>query len=167
MNSIEILEKNQEIMSLARNTFYGYRYAPEPTVTFVHKGRYAGMAHGSMKLTYNLAILAQFSDHDVIDTISHEIAHLICAFTGLGKNHDNGWKRVHRMLGGNGQRCYKGADIIVPYGRHRKRYQYRADCGTVLWVSDVIHNKIMNGRTRILIATRGKITAIGFMGNVK
>jgi predicted SprT family Zn-dependent metalloprotease len=41
------------------------------------------------------------------DTVPHEIAHFVCQVKGLGKNHDEGWRKVCRELGGNGITCYK------------------------------------------------------------
>lgn len=48
-------------------------------------------------------------EHDlqkILDiAVPHEVAHLVCyASRELGKNHDSGWKRVCRALGGDGER---------------------------------------------------------------
>lgn len=168
MDRATILVHVDLILEKARNMFPGYRFAPRPTVEFYTKGRSAGMAYGSWKLAFNEHVMAQFSEAQAIDTVSHEIAHIVCSYTGLGKGHNPGWKRVHRMLGGNGKRCFQGAGIDIKMSRNRRQYEHRATCGTVIWLSDVMHNKVMREfQSRVLTRTKGRINRDTFTGNVK
>jgi predicted SprT family Zn-dependent metalloprotease len=58
------------------------------------------------------------------DTIPHEVAHLVCvARPELGRNHDAGWKRVCRALGGTGERL--GKQQIVSDAERQAAYDAR------------------------------------------
>lgn len=64
------------------------------------------------------------SKEDILSTIIHEIAHLVCYIRpDLGRNHDRGWKRVCISLGGDGKRT---TDLEVQYLKQKtiKRYVY-------------------------------------------
>jgi hypothetical protein len=54
---------------------------------------------------------ASVPDHEVLDTILHEIAHALTP----GHHHDQVWKRVARSIGANGERCY--SDSSHTYAR--------------------------------------------------
>lgn len=168
MDRATILVHVDLILEKAREIFPSYRYAPKPLVDFYTKGRAAGMAYGSYRMSFNTHIMAQFDDVEAIDTVSHEIAHIVASYTGLGKGHNPGWKRIHRMLGGNGKRCFQVGDIDIAMKRQRKQYEHRGTCGTTIWVSSVIHNKMMRtGMSRVITRTKGKINGTTFTGNVK
>ena len=169
MNELKakVIAKHQEVVALARRMFPSYSYAPMPTVEFYEKGRSAGKCWGYSRIAYNSHVFAQRSDKENNDTIIHEIAHAVANFTGLGSGHNPGWKRICRALGGNGERCYQSATIEVKLARVRKRYQYRATCGTVVMLSDVRHNAIVRkGASFKLTTTGGKIDSQGFTGKV-
>lgn len=160
-----IIEEVNKSLDLARTLFPSFANCPRPAVEFYAKGRAAGWAHGYRKLRFNEHVLAQDAAM-MVNTVSHEVAHIVCAFTGLGKGHNPGWKRVHRMLGGNAERCYSGAGLDVKLARVQAKYEHRATCGTVINLSAVMHKRIMAGQVRILKSTRGRLTAQTFTGRV-
>jgi len=161
-----ILAKHDEIMQNARDMFPAFRYAPNVRVYFYETGRSAGMAHGDMRIGYNLHIFAQDLERFINDTIAHEIAHIVCMYTRTDRGHGKTWKRVCRMLGGNGQRCYASDTIKPKMIRTRKTYEYIASCGTIVMLSDVIHGKVQRGQNRVLNRTKGKLDASCFTGKV-
>lgn len=108
------------------------------------------------KLRLNASAFVDNWDEMMKDTIPHELAHLVCYYRPeLGSNHDRGWKRVCQMLGGSGDRTHSMALKPAKGGA----YKYVATCGTEMYLSKVIHNRVQAGQTRILRATKGKINA--------
>lgn len=152
-------------LSLARSLFPSFASCPCPTISFYGKGRTAGLAYGSRALRFNDALLAQDAAM-MVNTVSHEVAHIVCAYTGLGKGHNAGWKHVHRRLGGNAQRCFSGAGLDVQMARVQRKYEHRATCGTVINLSGTMHKRVMLGSNRQLKATGGKLNASTFTGRV-
>lgn len=160
-----ILAKHNEVVRKARELFPAFRLAPEVQVYFFETGRAAGKAHSDMRCGYNVHVFAQDLERFLNDTVPHEVAHIVCMYLRTDMGHGATWKRVCRMLGGNGQRCVAPEGINLKMVRHRKRYEYRATCGTLTMVSDVIHGKIQrNGKVYVLARTKGKILAEGFTG---
>lgn len=168
INKSRILAKHDEIMRKARELFPAFRYAPEVQVYFYETGKTAGMAHGHFRVGYNIHIFSQDMERFLNSTVAHEIAHIVCSYTNTDRGHGKTWKRVCRLLGGDGQRCYAGENLQHKMVRTRKRYEYRATCGTVMMVSDVIHGKIQRGtRGYFLRATNGKLLPEGFTGRTQ
>lgn len=164
----QILAEVNKSLALARIKFPSYANAPTPSVQFFSKGSGAGWAKGFFQLAYNEHILSQ-NETMMRDTVSHEVAHIVCAYTGLGKNHNQGWKRVHRMLGGNGERCYNhiSEGIVPQMARVQRKYEHRATCGTFIQLSTCMHKKVMGGLTsRIIRRTGGYINRTTFTGKV-
>lgn len=98
-------------LKLASET-YNVDLSPD-TVTIENniKGDVAGQAwrkvYGKYRLRFNLEAIEKHNEEMTKDTIPHEVAHLVCyARPELGKNHDDGWKRVCRRLGGDDSRLH-------------------------------------------------------------
>lgn len=165
-----ILNRVDEVLADARKKFPTYANAPRPTVEFFEKGRAAGTALGYTKLRFNLGVFRQNPEYFIKRTVSHEIAHIVCSYTGLGRNHDRGWKRVDIALGGNGSRCWNTEDsnAMPVMVRQRKRYEHRATCGTIVMLSDVRHNKLIRGYGDYVVnRTGGRLNRSTFTGVVK
>lgn len=161
-----IIAKHDEVIRKARELFPAFRYAPECQVYFFETSRNAGIAHSDMRCGYNVHVFAQDLERFLTDTVPHEVAHIVCLYTRTDMGHGASWKRVCRMLGGNGQRCTSAEGLNLKAIRHRKRYQYRATCGTMVMVSDVIHGKIQRtGKIYRLARTCGRILAEHFTGH--
>lgn len=161
-----IIAKHDQVISKARQLFPGYDI-PVPQVYFYETGKAAGLAHGSSKVGYNITVFAQDPERFINDTVPHEIAHIVCVAMRWDKGHGKNWKRVCALLGGSAARCYSGEGIEHKMMRNRKQYQYRALCGTIVMLSDVMHNKIQNGETRILRNTKGILNRNGYTGVYK
>ena len=163
-----IIERHNEIVAKARQLFPAYAALSQHTVYFYETGRAGGLAHGYHKVGYNVHVFAQDPDRFINDTIPHEIAHIVVNALRIGKGHDKTWKRVCTMLGGSGARCYNAENITHKLIRHRKQYEYRATCGTVVMLSDVRHNRLQSGKREFkIVRTGGKILPENFTGVVK
>ena len=78
------------------------------------------------------------------ETISHEIAHLVCnAAPHLGAKHNTGWQDVHRTLGGSGEQFYHGYTLTP--ARVVRKWRYTTTEGYHTIVSTVRHNRIQSG----------------------
>ena len=129
-------------------------------VRFDLKGRAAGMACRRMNAYYmrfNAEMMTRDAfDHVLNNTVPHEIAHIVCMMNPrLGRNHDAGWARVCRLLGGNGQRCHSEE---VVYGKGNT-YEYITDRGHRVRVSSAIHSKIQRGVVYTWRQGKGKVDA--------
>ena len=131
---------------------------PQVQVRFDLKGRVAGMAgyQYSFKtgpcnfyLRFNVTHMSlggQSWEHILNDTVPHEVAHTVCqAFPKHGRAHDAGWKNVCRILGGNGNRCYKQEEAPEAVAVQRP-FAYTTSTGHLVAVSPIIHSKIQSGR---------------------
>lgn len=163
-----ILQRHNEVINKAKELFPAYAAKSQHTVYFYETGRSAGLAHGHHKVGYNIHIFAQDPERFINDTIPHEIAHMVVNALNAGKGHDKNWKHVCTMLGGNGNRCYSAENITHKLLRHRKQYQYRASCGTLVMLSDVRHKRLQQEKLSLcVVKTKGKILPEHFTGVVK
>jgi len=160
-----IIEEVNKSLTLARSKFPSFASCPMPSIEFYSKGRAAGWAQGYRGLRFNEYVLAQ-DDAMMVNTVSHEVAHIVCAYTMLGQGHNAGWKRVHRALGGNAERCYSGAGLDIKPARVQAKYEHKASCGTIINLSSVIHKRIMAGQNRTLRSTGGRLNAQTFTGKI-
>lgn len=137
MQKEEILKAVQELYTAACDIFPEYKGFPRPVVKFTTRGTSAGKAGFTFRdnsnfLQFNTAI-AQNAGEDFMNTISHEMAHVVsyCLYRERFMNkaimpHGTEFKRIHRMLGGNGERCHtyniEGVTGI------QKRHQWKCNC---------------------------------------
>jgi predicted SprT family Zn-dependent metalloprotease len=63
--------------------------------------------------------LAQMDEARLRNVLTHEIAH---ALVGPGRGHGPVWVRMHKSLGGDGQRCQQGITLTTD------QYLYRIVC---------------------------------------
>lgn len=99
-------------------------------VDFNIKGRCAGRAYPlrysacktKYRLSFNMEAILKYNQDMTKDTIPHEVAHLVCFAQPIrGKNHDAGWKRVCRMLGGDDSRTH---DMVLTKHREKQRVRF-------------------------------------------
>lgn len=119
----KFIERVKEVVAQA-NEIYTLNMNPEIRVDI--KGtRIAGQAGrklGKLIIRLNPLFCEQSPEHMLNDTIPHEVAHLVCYCTGLGKGHDAGWKRVAKKLGSTGKtyhnECVIGnkPEVFVVFG---------------------------------------------------
>jgi predicted SprT family Zn-dependent metalloprotease len=132
-------------------------------VRFDLRGRCAGMAGYKGGLFGKRAYFLRFNrdmihtdafNHLINDTVPHEIAHLACFMRPeLGDNHDAGWKRICRELGGSGERCHQ-EQVVYANG---KTFQYKTTAGRLVTVSEKIHRKIQMGVSYTVKRGGGKL----------
>ena len=147
----------RETLSKA-HSLYGVVLQPE--IDFDLSGRVAGQASvrlvngllTNQRLRFNRDIIMSDDYEGLLSgTVPHEVAHLVCfARPELGNNHNPGWKRVCRSLGGTGSRCH---NYEVQYAAGT--YRYVASCGTVVSLSKILHRRIQQGQERRLRSTGG------------
>ena len=116
-------------------------------IRFDLKGRAAGQAcrRGSQyAIRYNHDMLTREAfDHVLNNTVPHEVAHIVCFMDPrLGSDHNSGWERVCKALGGTGATRHKEE---VVYGKGCT-YEYTTDRGNKVRVGDKYHKDIQAGR---------------------
>ena len=153
----QVRAKCKEVFAKAKSLWPDMQF-DNVAVRFDLKGRAAGMACrrvNSYSVRFNADMMTRDAfDHVLNNTVPHEIAHIVCMMNPrLGRNHDAGWTRVCRLLGGNGQRCHTEE---VVYGKGNT-YEYTTDCGHRVRVSSVIHGKIQRGVVYTWRQGKGKV----------
>lgn len=119
---------------------------PAIDIRFDLRGRSAGIAgHAghAYYLRFNLDLMQNTGwDHLINNTVPHELAHIVCYVNpGLGRNHNPGWRRVCRMLGGTGERCHSEP---ITYARGLT-YYYTTSTGCVIPLSVRRHRAVQQG----------------------
>jgi predicted SprT family Zn-dependent metalloprotease len=155
----EIIAKCTETFAKAKTLWPNMNF-DNVGVRFDLKGRAAGMAcrrDGTYFMRFNTEMMTRDAfDHVINNTVQHETAHIVCMMNPkLGRNHDAGWTRVCRLLGGNGERCHS-EDVV--YGKGNT-YEYTTDRGHRVRVSDSIHQKIQRGVVYTWRQGKGKVDA--------
>ena len=131
-------------------------------IQFNLKGRVAGWAQqkrGIYTCRFNYDMISRgdaVALRDMIeDTVPHELAHIVCFMKReLGRNHDGGWQRVCRALGGTGKRTH---DTEVVYGKGAT-YEYTTDRGHKVRMSDRHHAKVQAGMPLRYRKGKGTVT---------
>ena len=124
---------------------------PEVTVLCNLRGRAAGVAErrsGKYSIRFNpkyIAMGGKSYEHMINDTVPHEVAHTVCqAFPRFGKNHDAGWQRVCKALGGTGNAKFTEDDAPEVVG-YLRPWVYVTVEGNPIRVNKTIHNRIQQG----------------------
>jgi hypothetical protein len=100
-----------------------------------------------LKITLSTPLFGRIDDAEKFNTVSHEFAHIVDAVLNGSTNHGPRWKRLHRLMGGTGERCHnydtsglgrKKTRMVVRYihtGREYRpgdRVRFRKGSGVVL-----------------------------------
>lgn len=143
-------------------------YVPNVKVSWFPAGKAAGEATRK-GMEYSIRLNAQLWKHpdELLNTIKHEVAHLIVFCMRLrGVSQDGGhgrdWKRVHRFLGGTAERCHT---LDLGVARKTKQYVYVCHSGTVIKVGAAKHKKIQAGQVRRLRKTKEHFGAKHYVPN--
>lgn len=122
-------------------------------VDFNIKGRCAGRAYPlrysacktKYRLSFNMEAILKYNQEMTKDTIPHEVAHLVCfAQPTRGSNHNAGWKRVCRALGGDDSRTH---DMVLTKHREKQRVRFIYEVmGHEVVVGPVHHKRIQAGQ---------------------
>lgn len=140
----QIIDKCKTVFAKAKE-LYGLDMS-QVGIHFDLKGRAAGMAcrRGNQYfMRFNRDMLTREAfDHVLNDTVPHEVAHIVCFMNRtLGSNHDAGWARVCRALGGTGDRTHSEE---VVYGKGHT-YEYTTDRGHKVRMGDKHHATVQRG----------------------
>jgi len=93
-------------------------------------------------------------DHLFDNTVPHELAHIVCFVAPrLGRDHDSGWRRVCRALGGNGESRHTQQ---VTYAKG-KTFYYTTNMGHTVAMSVIRHRRIQQGHRYYITEGRGYI----------
>ena len=142
-----IREEFSRIDALARTISPAYASKPVPRLTFFTKGKTAGLAKFGSHWEVSINTFVALQNHDMmINTVSHEIAHMVAAVAYNDRGHGRYWKMVHRALGGNAQRCYAAESVKTIAGRKTTYYLYETRCGQSQWVGPRYHNGLQSGK---------------------
>ena len=140
----EVIDK-VKLLTEKANKLYNITLPPVK-ILFDLRGRCAGIA-GRDRYTYYMRFNVDMMqnagwDHLLNDTVPHELAHVVCFYEPrLGRNHDHGWQRVCRALGGSGERCH---NELVTYA-NGKTFYYTSSTGRVVALSIQRHRKVQAG----------------------
>ena len=83
----------------------GWTYKPSNAKSYAGQCRY-----GNKIIAISVTWAAHMADHEVRDTILHEIAH---AIAGHSAKHSLKWKNLHRSIGGTGETRFKPTDATL------------------------------------------------------
>lgn len=144
-----IIARCKEVVEKAK-ALYGMDLS-QVRISFDLRGRAAGKAGGRGYRLPGSAYFVKFNrdmlsreavDHVHDNTVPHEYAHVICFMDpSKGKNHDYGWERVCRALGGSGARTHS-EDVV--YGKGIT-YEYTTDRGHKVRLSERKHQSVQRG----------------------
>ena len=151
----EFLTGVKDCWELARQTFPEFTLElKDVPVVFVAKSTTAGSARWKkingvrvFNLEFNAEALTVDWEDMYLDTIPHEIAHIVTRFLHGSKvsSHGPEWKRIARALGCNGKRCHSMELNTERKRRRRKQKQlYISDNGTECLVGPVQHRRLQN-----------------------
>ena len=118
---------------------------PQIDIRFDLRGRCAGIAGykgWNYFMRFNKDMMVnQAWDHLFMDTVPHELAHIICFANGSDRGHGVFWKRTCKELGGTGERYHSEA-VIYAKGR---TFVYTTSTGATVNLSEIKHRKIQQG----------------------
>ena len=142
---LQMVAKCKEVFAKATE-LYGVDLS-KCAVRFDLKGRAGGVAcrrAGQVFMRFNHDMMLRETEEMVNVVVPHEIAHIVCFLKpSLGRNHDYGWARVCKALGGTGDRTH---EMDVVYGKGIT-YEYMSSTGHAIRVNDRRHAMLQQGRT--------------------
>lgn len=164
----EFVKRVEACFEQARQLFYEFNLADDDIpIVFFSKGQKAGQVqilNNVYNIEFNVDAIHKDWNKMINDAIPHEVAHIVDHYIhGKFNNHNQKWKYIARKLGCTGDRCHT---MKLEKARRRRKAMYVATCGTEIWVSINMHNKIQQGNVRILRKTKGILTRDHFTGNV-
>ncbi len=142
-----IKEKTESIVLdtlLLAETNLGIDSIPFPTITYGVQGRCAGKANsGAWEIKLNMILYIQNIEDFTINTIPHEVAHLIADKYYYSRGHDKSWKYVMEHLGLSATRCHN-YDTSHVKKRNIRKFSYTCNC-TTHKVGIRVHRKLQAG----------------------
>jgi len=131
-----------------RNTFMknGTRYTFNKDITTRYdlSGKTAGYAvYSTCSIRVNTDLLERYGQEYIVDTVPHEVGHLIAndLFDNRIKPHGKEWKLVMRIIGYSDNRCHS---FEVKPARVVKKHPYLCNC-RIHEIGARAHNNIRKG----------------------
>jgi SprT protein len=128
------------------------RPLPQVEIRFDLRGTSAGQARltgrDTAVIRYNPAILARHPEEFIVQTVAHEVAHVVAfAIFGLRiRPHGAEWQGIMQRFGAEPRRCH-AYDVSRLRARSIRHYPYWCGCGRCE-ISSIRHNRI---RTRGIV----------------
>jgi len=117
-----------------------------PHISFALRGQKAGCAHlQENKLRFNEPLYRENHDHFLLQTVAHEVAHLVAyqQFGGNIRPHGGEWQAIMRKVYGlEPKRCHQYKVAEKP----RQGFIYRCDCAEEVIFSARRHALVQTGR---------------------
>ncbi len=146
----QMTHKVQDLFNRAR-VLYGLDLT-KTEVNFRLRGRVAGRAvcrhclvtgTKTYRVMFNKKLVqGQYFDDMLVNTTAHEVAHIVCMMDPrLGKDHNEGWRRVCIALGGDGSERHT---YEVEYAGGN--YIYTTSLGYDVVISSNRHSRIQKGK---------------------
>ncbi|MDH5408397.1 MAG: SprT-like domain-containing protein [Gammaproteobacteria bacterium] len=142
-----VIERTKQCISIASAHYQ--QIFPDIAIMFDLTGRAAGMYRrisDQRLIRYNPYVFAKYFQHNLANTIPHEVAHYITDVIYGLKNirpHGKEWKSVMAMFGVEAKVTCSYDLTGIPTRRHR-RFDYRCDCRTYE-ITTRRHNMILRG----------------------
>ena len=139
---------------LQAQTLYG-RPFELPSIEWNLRGVCAGLARvRENRIRLNPVLLAENTEHFILQTVPHEIAHLVNrtlhgphvrAHGPHVRAHGPEWQYIMHALGLPAERCHQ-YDVANARTPAQRRYDYHCNCRSHP-VSQIVHNRIRRGLT--------------------
>lgn len=141
-----------------------------PVVSFYRKGAFAGRAWYAKHLVEFNEVLASENSNTFMDTIIHEVAHLITKklFPFAKQAHGPEFRSVCAKLGGSGDRCHSYNTASVKIVKTKTRYVYTCGCNNFTHkVKAGVHKKVSVGYRFTCVNCQSKIQFTGKVLKIK
>jgi SprT protein len=140
-----LVKKNKDYIDLA-NQIYKLDL-PYPEIKCTLKGKVAGYAYcKKWKVNYNGHFLKNHTDHFLVQTVGHEIAHLVAYKLFKSHRHDSRWQSVMYKFDLDPTRCHDYDCTTLPKYVDNA-YVYTCGCMDHT-ITQRIHTKIIQGNNR-------------------
>lgn len=147
MNREQIIENVNSVISKVNSINLLNETFSVDKIDFFSKGRSAGLANFRLNLLKFNEVLAKENSESFMNTIIHEVAHLVAKkkYPNMKQHHGPEWKSVFIKLGGNGQ-TYHSYDISSVV--KTKQFIYTCGCkDKELKISKIKHTRMSNNAT--------------------
>lgn len=137
-----------------------------PEIRFDLRGLAAGKVHAErgraqtvIRLNRQLFDFPANNYHELFDTITHEMAHVVILASALrDRPHGDAWLRVAQALGCNGSRCHRLP--LKRAVRHQEHLYRFSECDQDYWLGPGVHRSIQNRRRQYRIRLNNGSTVI-------
>jgi SprT protein len=143
----------------AKELFPTIKDMDTPKVKFFTRGTYAGKAYRVSKVVAFNTILAAENPNEFINTVKHELAHIIVYVTyPQARDHGAEFRYILIKMGGDGKRLHNYDVSSVK--RKSIRYEYKCSCMSYS-MSAIRHNRAIRGVKYACRICREKIVYTG------